>query len=141
MDSVEPLLELIASWGEVPWLEHAACAKLEEHDLDLFFTSAGASISRVTKQMCVGCAVRSACLSHAFEHHIGVGYFGGMSPNRRRELGRAAALAEIEAERQTRTGAQEDGLLHDGALQNGALLNGASCERVSAPAASTTRRS
>lgn len=99
MDGAEPLLELIASWAELPWLDHAACGPLAEHDLDLFFTPAGASISRLAKQLCVSCAARTACLSHAFDHQIAVGYFGGMSPNRRRELGREAALAEIAAER------------------------------------------
>ncbi|MEN9507378.1 MAG: Transcription factor WhiB [Actinomycetota bacterium] len=103
MEGVEPLLEMIASWAEVPWLDLAACSTLGEKDLDLFFTAAGASISRSAKELCAGCAARHACLSHAFDHQIAVGYFGGMSSNRRRELGREAALAEIESERRTST--------------------------------------
>lgn len=96
MDDTEPLLELIAAWQELPWLDDAACARLAEQDLDLFFTPAGSGLGRWARSMCEGCAARRACLEHAFEHRITVGYFGGMSPNQRRALGLEGSLAEIE---------------------------------------------
>jgi hypothetical protein len=40
--------------------------------------------------------VRRNCLDHAYEHEIMSGYFGGVSPGRRRVMSHAEAVAEIE---------------------------------------------
>jgi hypothetical protein len=43
--------------------------------------------------------VRLDCLAHAYQHEVMSGYFGGMSPGRRRVLTHEQAVAEIEQER------------------------------------------
>ena len=45
--------------------------------------------------MCERCPARVQCLMHAYDNEIAGGYFGGMSPSRRRKLSRSEALADI----------------------------------------------
>ena len=78
--------ELVSNAPELPWLEHAACGDLSLEELDLFFVEAGRTISSETEAMCARCPVREDCLDHAVRHQIVSGYFGGMSPGRRRTL-------------------------------------------------------
>lgn len=77
------------------WLEGAACAHLGPGQLHLFFVEAGHVISPATMAMCERCPVRRACLEHAYRLEITSGYFGGMSPGRRRVLSVEEAIAEI----------------------------------------------
>lgn len=83
---------------DLPWLEQAACGKLALDQLNIFFVEAGKSISADTVAMCRHCPVRLQCLDHAYEHRIVSGYFGGVSPSRRRTLSHADARAEVLAD-------------------------------------------
>ena len=56
------------------------------------------TISSATVALCQRCPVRRECLDHAYRHEIVSGYFGGMSPGRRRVLTHDQALAEIDRE-------------------------------------------
>ena len=94
-----PLDELIERTPDLPWLDDAACGDLELEQLDLFFVEAGRSISQTTVALCRRCPVRRDCLEHAYRHEIVSGYFGGMSPGRRRTLTFTQAIAEIEQDR------------------------------------------
>ena len=96
MTIVRPLDELIEHTPDLPWLDQAACADLELDQLNLFFVDAGRSIAATTVAMCRKCPVRRNCLDHAYEHEIMSGYFGGVSPGRRRVMSHAEAVAEIE---------------------------------------------
>lgn len=93
--STNSLDELIERSPDLPWLDDAACGDLGIEQLDLFFVEAGRSISQATVALCRRCPVRAACLEHAYRHEIVSGYFGGMSPGRRRSIPLEAALAEI----------------------------------------------
>lgn len=66
------------------WVEDAACGDLELDQLDMFFVEAGRTLSKEAIALCTGCPVREDCLDHAFRRDIGGGYFGGMSPSKRR---------------------------------------------------------
>ncbi len=91
--------ELIEHAPELPWLDQAACGDLELDQLDLFFVEAGRTIAASTVALCRRCPVRRECLDHAYAHEIVSGYFGGVSPGRRRVLTHAEAVAEIEGGR------------------------------------------
>ena len=96
MAAARPLDELIEHTPELPWLDEAACGDLELEQLDLFFVEAGRTIASSTVALCRKCPVRRQCLDHAYQHEIVSGYFGGVSPGRRRVLSHAEAVAEIE---------------------------------------------
>ena len=98
MASGRSLDELIEHTPDLPWLVRAACGELELDQLELFFVEAGRTISSATVALCQRCPVRRECLDHAYRHEIVSGYFGGMSPGRRRVLSHDQALAEIERE-------------------------------------------
>ncbi len=98
MASGRSLDELIDRTPDLPWLTRAACGDLELDQLDLFFVEAGRTIASSTVALCQKCPVRRECLDHAYQHEIVSGYFGGMSPGRRRVLTHDAAVAEIERE-------------------------------------------
>lgn len=86
--------------GNLPadrWLGDARCRTLPLDKLNLFFVDAGRSLSREAKALCAECPVRSDCLAHAYDHDIASGYFGGMSPSRRRSLSRDDALTLLDA--------------------------------------------
>lgn len=85
--------------GDVPelaWLGRAACADLGVERLDLFFVDAGHTIAPSTVALCARCPVRRECLVHAYRLEITSGYFGGMSPGRRRAVRLEDAISEIE---------------------------------------------
>lgn len=90
-----PLHDLIRHTAEQPWLDRAACRDLPLEELEQFFVEAGRSISRETIRLCETCPVRRECLDHAYVNQIPSGYFGGMSPSRRRSLSHAEARATI----------------------------------------------
>lgn len=96
MTPARPLDELIEHTPDLPWLDHAACGELELEQLDLFFVEAGRTIASSTVALCRRCPSRRECLDHAYQHEIVSGYFGGVSPGRRRVLSHAEAVAEIE---------------------------------------------
>ena len=98
MAAARPLDELIENTPELPWLDDAACGELELEQLDLFFVEAGRTIASSTVALCRQCPSRRACLDHAYQHEIVSGYFGGMSPGRRRVLSHADAIAEIQGD-------------------------------------------
>jgi WhiB family transcriptional regulator, redox-sensing transcriptional regulator len=92
------LYEAIERTPDLPWLSQASCGKLPLDQLNCFFVEAGKSISASTIAMCRRCPVRIDCLDHAYEHKIVSGYFGGMSPSRRRSLSHVDATAEVLAD-------------------------------------------
>lgn len=95
MTGNSPLSELIERAPELPWLDEAACGNLQLDQLPLFFVEAGRTIAAETKALCRRCPVRRECLDHAYAHQIASGYFGGISPGRRRALTHAEALELI----------------------------------------------
>ncbi|MGD9701946.1 MAG: WhiB family transcriptional regulator [Acidimicrobiia bacterium] len=92
MAGSNPLSELIERAPEMPWLDEAACGDLELDQLQLFFVEAGRTIASETTALCKRCPVRRECLDHAYSHQIASGYFGGISPGRRRTLSHAEAV-------------------------------------------------
>ena len=98
MTASSPLSELIERAPELSWLDDAACSNLELGQLSLFFVEAGRTIAPETKALCQQCPVRRECLDHAYVHEITSGYFGGVSPGRRRALSHAEALELISSD-------------------------------------------
>ncbi len=98
MAGSSPLSELIDQAPELSWLDDAACADLELAQLSLFFVEAGRTIAPDTKALCRQCPVRHECLDHAYVHEIASGYFGGVSPGRRRALSHAEASELIASD-------------------------------------------
>jgi WhiB family redox-sensing transcriptional regulator len=86
MSNISDLGELIGNLPEATWLEGAACGELDLERLELFFVDAGRTLSREARQLCGNCPVPVECLRHAYDHDIVGGYFGGMSPSKRRSL-------------------------------------------------------
>jgi WhiB family transcriptional regulator, redox-sensing transcriptional regulator len=95
--SAHGVLQLIEQSASMPWLDDAACADMAIDELERFFVEAGRSISAQTVAMCTACPVRRECLEHAYRLDIAGGYFGGMSPGRRRALPLTEALRVIGA--------------------------------------------
>jgi WhiB family redox-sensing transcriptional regulator len=93
--SDQPYHDLITNTAGQPWLDRALCGDLPLEDLALYFVEAGRSISRSTIELCTRCPVRRECLDHAYTLQIASGYFGGMSPSRRKALSHAEARREI----------------------------------------------
>ncbi|MGH9132735.1 MAG: WhiB family transcriptional regulator [Ilumatobacteraceae bacterium] len=93
--SDQPFHDLISNTADQPWLDRALCGDLPLDELELYFVEAGRSISRQTIERCTVCPVRRECLDHAYALQIASGYFGGMSPSRRKALSHAEALREI----------------------------------------------
>ncbi|MEM1332921.1 MAG: WhiB family transcriptional regulator [Actinomycetota bacterium] len=98
MSTTSDLAQIIEQSPELTWLDHAACSSLDVEQLDLFFVGAGKSLSAEAKSMCAGCPVRVDCLRHAYDRDITGGYFGGVSPIKRRKLPFVEALQLIESE-------------------------------------------
>lgn len=84
---------LVHHEADLDWLEHALCADMEITD---FFVEAGHTISQDVINVCRMCPVRVECVTHAYEHHITGGYFGGISPGQRRDMDLKAALKYAE---------------------------------------------
>lgn len=72
------------------WLKQAACDDLELSD---FFVEAGHVISSDVVAVCRTCPVRQECITHAYEQKLIGGYFGGMSPSKRKNKTLEEALA------------------------------------------------
>lgn len=89
-------VEALSSVPAVPWLDDAACGSLALDRLEMFFVEAGRTIAAETVALCRRCPVRRECLDHAYQYELTSGYFGGISPSRRRSLTRDAAFAELE---------------------------------------------
>jgi WhiB family redox-sensing transcriptional regulator len=89
------LASLIEGSNELPWLRDAACRELDLERLDLFFVDAGRTLSKQAKAICAGCEAKVDCLTYAYRHEITGGYFGGLSPAKRRQLPLADAVASI----------------------------------------------
>jgi WhiB family redox-sensing transcriptional regulator len=86
------LFETIDRAEAMPWLDDAACSDLPLEELELFFVEAGRTISAETVARCGRCPVRAECLDHAYRRQVVSGYFGGMSPGKRRTLTRDEAM-------------------------------------------------
>lgn len=86
MPSPNDLAALIEGTPEYAWLDDAACGDLELEQLEMFFVEAGRTLSREAAAMCERCPVRAQCLDHAASREIAGGYFGGLSPSKRRQL-------------------------------------------------------
>lgn len=87
--------DLIAGSPDMAWLDDAACGHLGPEDLSMYFVDAGKAISKDALELCRKCPVRKDCLDHAYTYEATSGYFGGMSPSRRRSLTHEQALAEL----------------------------------------------
>lgn len=86
MSNADDLSALIENAPELGWLGKAACGDLALDQLNMFFVDAGRTLSADAVSLCEGCVVRRECLDHAYANEIAGGYFGGMSPSRRRSL-------------------------------------------------------
>lgn len=78
------------------WLDEAACADLSIND---FFVEAGRGINEQALAVCRECPVRRECLEHAYDREIYGGYFGGVSPGRRRKMKKSEAIKYIEKDK------------------------------------------
>ena len=87
--------DFIHTTPDMPWLDDAACGNLPLDQLNMFFVEAGRTIASSTIALCSKCPVRRDCLDHAYRNEIVSGYFGGISPGRRRVLTHAEAIVEI----------------------------------------------
>jgi WhiB family redox-sensing transcriptional regulator len=95
MTNLHDLSALIEHSPDFDWVTKAACGSLSLDRLDHFFVDAGRTLSRDAASMCAGCPVRRECLGHAYDNEISAGYFGGVSPSKRRVMTREQALASI----------------------------------------------
>lgn len=93
------LSDLIDHTADMSWLLRCACGDLPLEELNLFFVEAGKTISPGTVALCRSCDVRSECLDHAYRAQISNGYFGGMSPGKRRSTSHADARVEVTSSR------------------------------------------
>lgn len=96
MSNIRDLGDLIGNLPESDWLRNASCRDLDLDTINLFFVEAGRSLSREAKAICSSCPVRVECLDHAYANEIAAGYFGGMSPTRRRSLSHSSARALLD---------------------------------------------
>jgi hypothetical protein len=95
--NLHDLASLIEHSPDYAWVRRAACGTLELAELDRFFVDAGRSLSSDTVKMCEGCRARVDCLDHAYANEIAGGYFGGLSPSKRKSMSHAEARAAIGA--------------------------------------------
>lgn len=93
--TIKAIDELIHRTPDMSWLAHAACGDLPLEELEVYFVEAGRSIAPATIARCRSCPVRFQCLDHAYDHQIASGYFGGVSPSKRRSMSHADARASI----------------------------------------------
>lgn len=97
MSNADDLSALIENTAELGWLGRAACGSLGLDQLNMFFVDAGRTLSPEAAALCRTCPVRRECLGHAYANEIAGGYYGGVSPSRRRSLSREQALELIDA--------------------------------------------
>jgi WhiB family redox-sensing transcriptional regulator len=76
----------LGPFEEQAWHGRALCAQT---DPEAFFPEKGGS-TRDAKKICVGCEVRSECLSYALANDERFGIWGGLSERERRRLKRLA---------------------------------------------------
>lgn len=88
--------DFIHATPDMPWLDDAACGNLPLEQLNMFFVEAGRTIASSTIALCQQCPVRQDCLDHAYRNDILSGYFGGVSPGRRRTVSQERAGAGAE---------------------------------------------
>lgn len=98
MSTTTDLATIIEQAPEMSWIDRAACSTLGVERLDLFFVDAGKSLSSEALEMCRGCAARRDCLEHAYDRELAGGYFGGLSPTKRRKMTKDEAVAMIESD-------------------------------------------
>lgn len=96
MSQPNELAALIESSPTHDWLEKAACGDLELDCLDMFFVEAGRTLSKPVAALCSNCEAQAECLAHAFDRDLAGGYFGGLSPSKRKSMGRQAATQGAE---------------------------------------------
>jgi len=95
MTTSSDLADIIETAPDLEWLDRAACSSLDIGRLDLFFVSAGKSLSSEARELCAGCPSRRACLTHAYDREIAGGYFAAVSPAQRRSMTLDEALHSI----------------------------------------------
>jgi hypothetical protein len=93
--NVHDFVALIENLPDFAWVQRAACGGFELEQLDRYFVEVGRSVSAETVAVCERCPVRRECLDHAYDNEITNGYFGGLSPSRRKTLSHAEARAVI----------------------------------------------
>ena len=64
------------------WWGYASCP---ETDPEIFYPPRGASPAPA-RRVCMGCAVRAACLEYALSARISEGVWGGKTPQQRRAI-------------------------------------------------------
>ncbi|MFK7918457.1 MAG: WhiB family transcriptional regulator [Ilumatobacter sp.] len=95
MTAASNLATIIEQAPDMEWLDNAACSTLSVEDLDLFFVGAGKSLSSQARDMCSACPTRRECITLAYDRDIAGGYFGGVSPAKRRSMTLDEALEWI----------------------------------------------
>lgn len=95
MTAASNLATIIEQAPDMEWLDAAACSTLSIDELDLFFVGAGKSLSPQARDMCGACPARRECLQLAYDRDIAGGYFGGVSPAKRRSMTVTEAMAWI----------------------------------------------
>lgn len=94
MSQLGDLAAMIAASPDHTWIDRSACGELDLNELNMFFVEAGRTLSKEAKAMCQRCEVHQECLDYALDHDIAGGYFGGMSPSKRRQLAQERATGE-----------------------------------------------
>ena len=69
------------------WRDQALCAQTDPEE---FFAEKGGT-TKIAKQICGACEVRTQCLSHALANDERYGVWGGLSERERRRLKRSQA--------------------------------------------------
>ena len=67
------------------WVADAACVAAGVN-LDDFFPPPGRGLPIPLQELCAACPVRLDCLEHALRCGFEAGWFGGLSPEQRRQL-------------------------------------------------------
>lgn len=67
------------------WYERASCRGL---DTSMFFPEVGKAhfVEREIERVCGSCEVAKDCLDYALRNSIKVGYYGGLSGNKREQI-------------------------------------------------------
>jgi WhiB family redox-sensing transcriptional regulator len=82
--------EMVDTWlapdpdGPLSWQQQALCAQT---DPEAFFPEKGGS-TREAKRICIGCEVKTECLTYALDQDERFGIWGGLSERERRRLKR-----------------------------------------------------
>ncbi len=95
MTTLRDLSAFIEGSPDHEWVGLAACGSLNIDQLDHFFVEAGRTLSRHAALICLACPVRRNCLQYSYDNDIAAGYFGGMSPSKRRTMTCEQALESL----------------------------------------------